>query len=285
MKKILFIAGLEHSGSTLLDILLSSHPQAVGMGEIHPLIDKENRKRILKNAHERLCSCGLPFLDCPIWSSYLNFVKKHDDLSYGKKYLRLIDMAFENNQKDIFIDSSKNTVSFQKLSKSIKSGDLLGFELFVIRIVKDVRAWVTSMKKRYGIRGINLWKQFNLWHNMNMEMDKLIARSGFPNIRIGYEELCFYTEYILKIICGAAQIAYIDEMTDIKNANGHIVAGNPISHHKTKGRRIVYDNRWYFENAINLYYTMRPKAHRYNLQAVYSNTKPIESKIMFEPVA
>ena len=37
-KRVVFIAGLEHSGSTLLDLLLGGHRQLVGLGELFHLL-------------------------------------------------------------------------------------------------------------------------------------------------------------------------------------------------------------------------------------------------------
>ena len=43
-QKILYIAGLGHSGSTILDLSLGSHPDITGLGEIYTLLDSERRK-------------------------------------------------------------------------------------------------------------------------------------------------------------------------------------------------------------------------------------------------
>jgi hypothetical protein len=49
-KKILYIAGYSRSGSTILDIILSSHPQIFGTGELGYLFDDWI-------AGTRLCTC------------------------------------------------------------------------------------------------------------------------------------------------------------------------------------------------------------------------------------
>ena len=61
--KVIYIAGLGHSGSTFLELLLASHPDVVGLGEIGLQVE-----RLLLdpsfNAGEALCSCGTTAREC-----------------------------------------------------------------------------------------------------------------------------------------------------------------------------------------------------------------------------
>jgi hypothetical protein len=54
-----FVCSASHSGSTLLDLLLGSHPIAMSLGEITQL-----PKNLALNS---LCSCGAAVRQCPIW--------------------------------------------------------------------------------------------------------------------------------------------------------------------------------------------------------------------------
>lgn len=56
---VLYIAGANRSGTTLLDILLSQHPAVVSGGEL---------SRVPRNLGEAsmLCSCGKPVVSCPV---------------------------------------------------------------------------------------------------------------------------------------------------------------------------------------------------------------------------
>ena len=58
-KTILFIVGLGHSGSTILDMALGSHPDAFSLGEIVHL-----PSQMLGNI---MCVCGKSTRDCPFW--------------------------------------------------------------------------------------------------------------------------------------------------------------------------------------------------------------------------
>ncbi|HZL95751.1 MAG TPA: sulfotransferase [Vicinamibacterales bacterium] len=56
-----FVCAAGHSGSTLLDLLLGSHPVAMSLGEITQL-----PKNLALNT---TCSCGVPIRRCPTWTA------------------------------------------------------------------------------------------------------------------------------------------------------------------------------------------------------------------------
>ena len=66
MKKIVYIAGIEHCGSTILDIRLGSHPLIKDFGEIGTLLQSEihNFDDYFKNY---TCSCGNKMKECSFW--------------------------------------------------------------------------------------------------------------------------------------------------------------------------------------------------------------------------
>ncbi|HEX7082171.1 MAG TPA: sulfotransferase [Gammaproteobacteria bacterium] len=73
--RVLFICSAGHSGSTLLDLLLGSHPQAVSLGEITHL-----PKNLALNT---ACTCGSPARECPVWSRVV------DELSEQPEFRRV----------------------------------------------------------------------------------------------------------------------------------------------------------------------------------------------------
>lgn len=75
---VIAILGLEHSGTTLLSRILSSHSDAFGIGGL---------KNYAKHARdEKPCSCGMPLDACDIWRSV---AEAADCLGYPQS--RLID--------------------------------------------------------------------------------------------------------------------------------------------------------------------------------------------------
>lgn len=63
MKQLVYITGSGHSGSTLLDRLLGSHPDVAALGEIH-------RFSLGLHREEKpfRCDCGETISDCPFWA-------------------------------------------------------------------------------------------------------------------------------------------------------------------------------------------------------------------------
>ena len=60
-----FIASLGHSGSTLLDLMLGSHPRLVSLGEVHA--DDRARGRAAEPVHLREAGRGVPDLGVQPW--------------------------------------------------------------------------------------------------------------------------------------------------------------------------------------------------------------------------
>lgn len=61
--RAVFVCSAGHSGSTLLDLLLGSHPDAMSLGEITQL-----PKNLALNT---ACSCGAAVRECPVWRAVL----------------------------------------------------------------------------------------------------------------------------------------------------------------------------------------------------------------------
>jgi hypothetical protein len=70
-----FICAANHSGSTLLDLLIGSHPEALSLGEITHL-----PKNLALNTR---CSCGAPIRECPLWATVV------DDLAALPEFSRI----------------------------------------------------------------------------------------------------------------------------------------------------------------------------------------------------
>ena len=105
-------------------------------------------------AHKRFCSCQKPINDCDLWSKFIQFVQHETRGLFGLTYKYLINLAYNESGSDsILIDFSKNLLPLRQLIGSLQTGQLADLlitkdDLLVLHLVKDVRAYVTSMKKR-----------------------------------------------------------------------------------------------------------------------------------------
>lgn len=67
---VVYIIGDNRSGTTLLDYLLSCHPDAVSVGELHHLWGYYYKKGVGK-MYDWKCSCGEPLKSCEFWSTII----------------------------------------------------------------------------------------------------------------------------------------------------------------------------------------------------------------------
>ncbi|MCU7926563.1 MAG: sulfotransferase [Candidatus Thiodiazotropha sp. (ex Dulcina madagascariensis)] len=71
--KLIYIAGDNRSGSTMLDMMLAGHSEITSIGEAHQLrayATKDIRyyqQTVGDRAHEMICFCGMPLESCQFW--------------------------------------------------------------------------------------------------------------------------------------------------------------------------------------------------------------------------
>src|SRR5262245_36737394 len=64
--KVIFVASLSHSGSTLLDLMLNAHPEVISVGELKQL---GRFARLAKKKRAHRCTCGAKTVrHCPFWT-------------------------------------------------------------------------------------------------------------------------------------------------------------------------------------------------------------------------
>jgi len=72
MKQLVYITGSGHSGSTLLDRLLGSHPEIAALGEIHRF-----SLGLHRSEKPFRCDCGKTISECEFWSDVLDKVSQN----------------------------------------------------------------------------------------------------------------------------------------------------------------------------------------------------------------
>ena len=63
LTKVVYIGGYGHSGSTLLEYLMSESPTVMACGEVKSCIREGPRRR-------GRCSCGRKANECPVWAFF-----------------------------------------------------------------------------------------------------------------------------------------------------------------------------------------------------------------------
>jgi hypothetical protein len=84
-KTLLLIRGKGHSGTTILDLVLSCHSRVAGIGEgmrvLRGNTPANQGPALVRGAQRlsRLCSCGQTVANCPVWGPVTEWLNGHDD--------------------------------------------------------------------------------------------------------------------------------------------------------------------------------------------------------------
>lgn len=118
--KVIYIAGYGRSGSTILEMALSTIPGFRALGEVMNLTF----------APPATCECGADVRTCPFWSQ----VHESDPLASGSTVASLMDVLATICPDETLIDSSKTTRGSRRRADEIR---MAGYDVSVIHLVRD----------------------------------------------------------------------------------------------------------------------------------------------------
>ena len=207
--KVVLIVGRGRSGSTILDNVLGGIEGFVSVGELHNLW----RRAILKG---RLCGCGVPLVECPVWSRIIETAHRdpvlgrlgiEDVMSWQSqvvrqrhlrrllrlepgretgwepldRYVRLLGRVYraiaETSGARVVVDSSKRPEHAAVVRL------VPGIELHVLHLVRDPRA-VAFSRRRIKAGPDGVMRQFGVlkgtrgWIARNLEASLLREAGG-----------------------------------------------------------------------------------------------------------
>jgi hypothetical protein len=290
--RIIFIASLSHSGSTLLDLLLGAHPNFVGLGELYKVLQMSPAQ--LESEKVMRCTCGQHVADCVFWNPTLSALQKQADSSLAKKYLTVLD-CLQNimGKEKQLVDSSKYLAPLHLVT------GLPGVDLKTIHLLKDVRSFTVSQRDSLGaelkyhhlpILGSLVlsrmvyqnslkspiylyWK----WYLRNQALQRHLKNAESTHVQVGYDELAQSPEDILPKLfkfLGTKPPQAANFLP--KQTNSHIFMGNPMIASPQKMSGIYYDDRWKSRRDWKLPHVLFPGIRAYNKKAVYSNIAKTE---------
>jgi hypothetical protein len=290
MRQVVFIAGRAHSGSTLLDLMLSGHPRLIGVGEVYSLFDPK-QKDWLNHVDEVACSCGKHMDQCAFWGPTSERLRSivAQGKSARKSYQTFLSSFYDHfGPAYIPVDISKTDEALRVLI------DLKEVEVKVVFLIRDVRSWTISMLEVNQRAGeLNLadivkkyrwkaWKPlseripvkyFWHWYLVNRRTKRLLQQAGLPALQVGYEELSLYPDFILKQVCEFLQIDFAANMLSLSETRGHVILGNRMRSQPNKRQRVTYDERWFYSTKWLLSSVLFPGIIRYNNREVYRNIR------------
>jgi hypothetical protein len=271
---IIYVIADKRSGSTLLDYLLSSHPDSISLGELRLLSGHYHRIR----AGERWgwnCSCGQPIASCNFWTAIFNrlnvteapdtfldnsitsinlykpvkkTLKKAFQVADEKAKIiagncwKIYNAVFQETGKKIITDSSKNAVQAWYLWK-YRQGNIK-----FIFLERDIRAIAFSKMKRTT----NNPKQenYSVFKNLigafkvarqNKLISEMLTNNGGKVITINYNDLVTQKDETILAICNFMNIRVFIPPDEFEAHVQHTIAGSP---HRFSKNKIIKDERW-----------------------------------------
>ena len=271
MIKYLYVMGTSHSGSTLLAFLLNTHPDITSIGETSPSLKRNKDRHLLP------CSCGELIGECPFWNKVFDevtsqgvtwtprqwammfqdnkllrnwFYRSHahpvkeglrrmfmpilgpHNRRMGQQNVMGANAILNASGKSIFADASK---SANRLELLLKVPD---FDVRIIWLVRDVRAFVSSLRRR----GFDLEGSAERWRKTLQVMERVYERAPFDNKMIlKYEDLTANPKKVMNEVFDFAGVEQFEIPEDYKAPEHHIIG------HKSRlnpARPIVNIEKW-----------------------------------------
>ncbi|WP_291323736.1 hypothetical protein [Desulfonatronospira sp.] len=260
--KIIYICGLVHSGSTILDMALGAHSGIVGLGEISRILKADQRNFSNREFTKIHCSCGKDMLECLFWSEIRNKAFLWESQPASLRYeelLTIFSSIFGENK--ILVDSSKEISPYLlDLHKNHK--------LKIIFLAKDFRSWSYSihMKKKKNIFTLPL-----RWRRENKKLLSFLEKNGLDYYPLGYEEFALYPKTILSLLCRYIGVQFEENMLRPAGSTSHIIRGNRARSDPDKIQAIRYDSRWMTSNKASLLPFLYLPLNSFNKKIVFSN--------------
>jgi len=167
-KKVIFIGGTSFSGSTMLDMMLSSGEDGFSMGEVYALYNPFR-------AHHRDPKCVCGNASCLLWNELKQISEKKVYLEIFKKFPKVTHI----------VDSSKNPFWIDSQKKQLEAS---GIDVYNILIWKNPVEFAMSVyKKNTKMDWIRPWKAyhrlyFSLINNwLSIPYSKLVK---YPSITV-----------------------------------------------------------------------------------------------------
>jgi hypothetical protein len=243
--RLLFILGAGHSGSTLLNLLLNAHSEAVGLCEVHtmqryltlPPDDSRNplRHRFWQNVarrwHEKT---GLPFSEIDLRTPTRRELRRwqgKDLTRYRQHNLALFESVALVSGARVIVDSSHSRWRLIALDRSGVS------DLRVIHMIRDGRALVNSYSRKYNSLRVGLRR----WFVPTVMSLLLQPRIRAPWMTVRYEDLAENPEQCLDAICQFAGLLYQPTMIRYWEHEDVSVGGNRMRGGK---KPVRLDEKW-----------------------------------------
>lgn len=275
--KVIYVMGAGHVGSTVLDVVLSSHPRVESLGEV----SKFHRYGWVRD-EARQCACGAVVYDCPFWTDVR---RRWVDLrggDEGVRYMRLQprfertpaawarllrDRLRRTPEMDEYL---KGTEALYRAARDTGSREYLvdcsltpkrayaqtlnpNIELYLIHLVRDGRGVMWSLMKPKERNPAYVpappARTTKYWVSANLQSVWVFRRVAERNrIRVRYEDFVLDPSTVLERIgdwLGEDMAGLVkDNALTSPRDDRHTVAGNRVRFIKDEDLRLRADFAW-----------------------------------------
>jgi hypothetical protein len=264
---LLYVLSSGRSGSTLLELLLSTHPDVTTVGELHAL------GHVLDSAEQR-CGCGSPMRACPVWSTVAaGHVVERAPVSVsllreapgvgrvirarwltevlrgwrGPMAVRFADRTVEATadvlgavavagvaQPRWWVDASKDPYRFHLLATGSWR------PLVALHVVRDPRGFVHAMAGTSLRRTVRMALRWDVQQLLFARVATEVPRPA--RLRVRYEDLATSPADVLRRLAAALEVdpsRFAPER--LREQRPHAVAGNAM---RFDDRPVTLDERW-----------------------------------------
>jgi hypothetical protein len=248
---VLGIIGTSYCGSTLLDVVLNSHPKVTGIGEAYRLVGSHYQEFVAQGQKPRCYICGD---DCRV------FPAKGLPLTFE----RLHRNPAERMRVQWVVDSSKVVNVFRDAEKA-RSADAY---CYVILIKRPEPALGSFIKHRSGELPVNhIVKPWLIWYE---QAERFVDGRRF--LVLPYDELCSDPQLAVRRVHGLMnatardvdgyQLGWAYDFENFRDHETHRVDGNLRV--LTDGMPIAADETWRKYDVRQV-----PEADRIRMWAMY----------------
>ena len=232
-KKILFILGTAHCGSTLLSLILDSSPQCFTVGELSnlPRLHHKNKPICQNNCNfwnrkfskDELNKLALGLSNTQISPGIPLKIEKFFREIINDDIFRPYSIIASKSCADVIIDSTKTIywISSMLRLKELKKE----FDIYLLHLVRDGRAVLNSYlrkRKRMTLEDIS-----QLWLKRVTNNEFFFKNfSRGKKIQLAYEELATKPQATTQHLCNFLGIEFIPAMLKYWEYEHYMISGN-----------------------------------------------------------
>jgi len=236
---LVYILGAGHCGSTLLNLLLNGHSQAIALSEIDTIgkytgveTSADNPINLkfwqqVKQCYETRFSKSFKQIDLSLPSD------KNEAQDWAQTNAELFSCILDNSNATTLVDASKRLKRLYLLQTSGL------FNIKVIHMVRDGRAVLNSYYRKYG----NFKTGFRQWLSLHLKAPFIRKHFSQNNwLQLYYEQLATNPETTLRKICDFLGWEFEEDMLTYKKHPYVGIGGNRMRKQNTE--LIYLDESW-----------------------------------------